>query len=215
MGLRDVQRCFPLLSAAVLASGPASALELEFPVHGGIVMPTRGDPSLAPAGPIAGLTPLLRLNQPIAVGALLEHSRLAWRARGVPGEVQPGAVFPDNHGSFQTTLLAGAFRWYVVDVRPVHPYVQLAIGYLDHQQRPDHPDCSTEGPVGGRLSAGGDFAFHSWGRLGLAAAVFPFALGQSCTGLAYEGRPPDPPFPGLGVSLQMGFTTVWDPARGE
>jgi hypothetical protein len=64
----------------MLGSSSARALDLELPVHGGVVMPTRRDETLAAVGPIAGITPLVRLTRPFAVGIVLEHSRLAWRA---------------------------------------------------------------------------------------------------------------------------------------
>lgn len=125
-----------LALAVVLDVGATRALELELPFHGGIVMPTESDSSLASAGPIGGLTPLLRLNQPIAVGALFEHSRLTWRARGAPGDVLPGSALLGVDRRGRPDRRGGRFFFFTVGTTgPVRSSVPVCAGTGLRRQR--------------------------------------------------------------------------------
>jgi hypothetical protein len=227
-------RSFGLVSGALMsfgAAGPASAgdvsqqaeagspdnattppLRLELGLHAGVVTPSEGHRSLARFGFNGEIAPSLRLSRSFSVGLLLSTSRLGWSAEGPDTEFAVnGSAFPEDDGWMSTTFLALSGRWYVVDAR-VLPYIDLALGYGEHVQMPDHPDCSAELPVAGRLALGADFAFDDFFRVGASVAVAPVVLSSSCNSIYYTNQPPMPPSPNWGLAFRVGMTTAWDAA---
>jgi hypothetical protein len=108
-----------------------------------------------------------------------------------------------------STILLGVGRWYVLPERTVVPFLQLGVGYGVLEQSPQHPDCSVSAGPSLQLGVGLDLSLASWARIGGIVTAHPFAISQSCNGLAYDGRAPDPPFPGLAMAAQVAVTTLW------
>ncbi len=191
------------------ADGKNELPRLELGLHGGACIPTDSDSSLSTVGFVAGIAPLVRVSSPFSFGLLIEHSMLGWRAEGAPGSARPLSAFPDDNGSMSSTLVNAVGRWYIIDAKHLLPYLQLAFGFNIAMQAPEHPDCSLETFPLPQLALGLDYRLLPSIRVGASVAGHLFALGQSCNDSYYEGKPPNPPFPGFLIGARLGLTTVW------
>lgn len=194
----------------VRAESEENLPRLELGLYGGAVTPTRPDDTLSSIGIAAGIAPMVRVSSPFAFGLLVEHYRLSWQAEGPPGFANPLSMFPDDNGSMSSTLIQAAARWYIMDTADLLPYLQLAAGLNLATQTPEHPDCNLEGLFAPQLAAGLDYRLIRSIRMGISLSAHPFAFGQGCNDIAYEGKPPGPPFPGVLISARLGLTTVWN-----
>ncbi len=190
---------------------PSTAQTLELAIHAGPAIPSENDGSLASFAFVAGATANARINDSLALGGLVQNVYLPWNAQGAPGFSRPGSLFPDDDGSLQATLIAPNLRWYFAQIAYSELYLQTAIGYARYATSPQHPSCSFALPIGLQLSAGLDTTLSSWTRLGLSFGAQTLQFGKTCTEEGYDGRPPDPPSPGLALAGQLVFTSVWSP----
>lgn len=200
-----------LWAGTAAAETPEAAYpELDLSFHLGAVYPTKGDESLADAGIHLALEPVFRLGRYGGVGVSVQHSQLDWRARGAAeGSVPFIHYFPDDDGSISLTQVSLVGRWYILGATVISPYLQAGLGYGNYVQLPEHPQCSVNDAIVPSLSGGADYGLLRTLRVGLSLNAFTFGISQSCTEQYIEGAPPAPPWPGLGVALRAGMTTVW------
>ena len=199
MSKRIFSRGLAAVLSVMTAGGTSVATELQLTAQGGGTARSGDNDGRSSLGPVLGVTPLIRLSQPLAIGLLVEYSRMDW-ANAFPGS---GATAVSN------LLVAGVGRWYPAGDRPVAPYLQLGAGQGFHSKLPSHPTCSLKlGPTV-HLALGLDVGLGVTTRLGALVAGSTPVYTLDCIGVQTSAAPPSP---GVAMSAQASFTSFWDAA---
>lgn len=163
-----------------------------------------------PIGLSLGATGIVRVDDLLGIGLVLEHHVFGWQAAGASGPAVNGSAFPDDDGSISYDLALLAARLYFLELGPADLLAQLGLGYGALTYAPDHPDCDASDGFAAQLVVGAEWRLSRSLGIHSSVAAWPFGWGLGCNEISYTGKPPPPPWPNLGLGARIGFTSVWD-----
>lgn len=193
-----------LLAAPAFAQDEPTWPKLDLGVYVGAVAPTDGTPEVDNYGVTLGLHAIVRVNDLLGFGFVLEQHRFGWEPMPPWGS---GIVFDGDTG-IEHELALLAVRLYFLQLGSADLFAQLALGYGNVTYTPRDRDCSIEDDLGAQLALGAEWRIARMLAIHSSLALTPTGWGIGCDEITTPAVP-NPPYLGFGLGARLGITTTW------